>query len=136
MFLNSLNHTEKENFMKLAVAIIKADGTVEESEKQILTAYAHEMQIPVHSLEVLEDTDKIIRNFAMNATDQIKRIVFVELLALALADGNYVPEEQTLIQQLADAFGFDRNFIEQAIYLEDAYISVYRSLVHLVEKGE
>lgn len=39
MFLNSLNSTEKDNFMKLAVAVIKADGVVEESEKQILSAY-------------------------------------------------------------------------------------------------
>ena len=39
MFLNSLNSTEKDNFMKLAVALIKADGVVEESEKQILSAF-------------------------------------------------------------------------------------------------
>ena len=37
MFLNLLNPTEKENFIKLAVAVIKADGVIEESEKQILT---------------------------------------------------------------------------------------------------
>lgn len=47
MFLNSLNPTEKDNFMKLAVAVITADGVVEESEKQVLFAYANELQIPV-----------------------------------------------------------------------------------------
>ena len=29
MFLNSLNPTEKDNFMRLAVAVIKADGVVD-----------------------------------------------------------------------------------------------------------
>ena len=136
MFLNSLNPTEKDNFMKLAVAVIKAEGVVEESEKQILSAYANEMQIPVCSLNEQSNADNIIKEFAMNSTLQTKRIVFLELLALAFADGNYAAEEKVLVQQLADAFEFDRVFIEQAINLEDAYIAAYMSLVNLVEKGE
>lgn len=136
MFLNSLNPTEKGNFMKLAVAVIKADGVVEESEKQILSAYANEMQIPVCNLDEQYDTDSIIKEFAMTSTLQTKRIIFLELLALAFADGNYAAEEKALVQQLADAFEFDRAFIEQAINLEDAYVAAYMSLVNLVEKGE
>lgn len=136
MFLNSLNPTEKDNFMKLAVAVIKADGVVEESEKQILSAYANEMQIPVCNLDEQCDADNIIKEFAMTSTPQTKRIIFLELLALAFADGNYAAEEKALVQQLADAFEFDRAFIEQAINLEDAYVAAYMSLVNLVEKGE
>lgn len=136
MFLNSLNPTEKDNFMKLAVAVIKADGVVEESEKQILSAYANEMQIPVCNLNEQSNVDNIIKEFAMNSTLQTKRIVFLELLALAFADGSYAAEEKALVQQLADAFEFDRSFIEQAINLEDAYVAAYMSLVNLVEKGE
>lgn len=136
MFLNSLNPVEKDNFMKLAVAIIKADGIVEESEKQILSAYANEMQILVCNLEEQGDTDKVIKEFAMNSTIQTKRIVFLELLALAFADGNYATEEKALVQELADAFDFDKSFIEQAVNLEDAYVAAYMSLVNLVEKGE
>lgn len=136
MFLNSLNPTEKDNFMKLAVAVIKADGVVEEPEKQILSAYANEMQIPVCNLDEQCDADNIIKEFAMTSTSQTKRIVFLELLALAFADGNYAAEEKALVQQLADAFEFDKAFIEQAINLEDAYVVAYMSLVNLVEKGE
>lgn len=98
MFLNSLNPTEKDNFMKLAVAVIKADGVVEESEKQILSAYANEMQIPVCNLDEQCDADNIIKEFAMTSTPQTKRIVFLELLALAFADGNYAAEEKVLVQ--------------------------------------
>lgn len=136
MFLNSLNPTEKDNFMKLAIAIIKADGVVEESEKQILSAYANEMQIPVCNLDELCDADSIIKEFAMTSTPQTKRIIFLELLALTFSDGNYTTEEKALAQQLADAFEFDRTFIEQAINLNDAYIAAYMSLANLVEKGE
>ena len=136
MFLNSLNPTEKDNFMKLAVAVIKADGVVEESEKQILSAYANEMLIPICNLDEQCDVDSIIKELAMTSTPQTKRIIFLELLALAFADGNYAAEEKALVQQLADAFEFDRAFIEQAINLEDAYVAAYMSLVNLVEKGE
>lgn len=136
MFLSSLNPTEKNNFMKLAVAVIKADGVVEESEKQILSAYANEMLIPVCNLDEQFDANSIIKEFAMISTPQAKRIIFLELLALAFADGNYATEERTLVQQMADAFEFNRTFIEHAINLEDAYAAAYMSLINLVEKGE
>ena len=57
-------------------------------------------------------------------------------IPIYFADGNYAAEEKALVQQLADAFEFDRAFIEQAINLEDAYVAAYMSLVNLVEKGE
>lgn len=136
MFLNSLNPTEKDNFMKLAVAIIKSDGIVEESEMQILSAYANEMQIPVCNFDGQDDNDKLIREFAINSTPQTKRIVFLELLALVFADGNYATEEKALVQQIASAFELDKAFIEQAINIEDAYVAAYMSLVNLAEKGE
>lgn len=136
MFLNLLNTTEKSNFMKLAMAVIKADGIIEDSEKQILSAYANEMQIDICNIEEQVDTEKIIKEYAMNSTVQTKRIVFIELLALAFADGNYAIEEKTLIQQLANAFDIDRTFIEKAINLEDAYMTAYMSLINMVEKGE
>lgn len=136
MFLNSLSPTEKDNFMRLAVAVIKADGVVEEYEKQILSAYANEMLIPIFNLDEQCDVDSIIKEFAMTSTPQTKRIIFLELLALAFVDGNYAAEDKTLIQQLADAFEFDRAFIEQAVKLEDTYVAAYMSLVNFVEKGE
>lgn len=136
MFLNSLNPTEKDNFMKLAMTLIKADGVVEESEKQILSAYANEMQIQVRSLDEQCDTDKVIEEFAKSSSLKTRRIIFLELLALAFADGNYVAEEKELIKCLANAFELDKTFVDRAINLEDAYVAAYMSLVNLVEKGE
>lgn len=136
MFLNSLNPTEKDNFMKLAMTLIKADGVVEESEKQILSAYANEMHIQVRSLDEQCDTDKVIEELAKSSSLKTRRIIFLELLALAFADGNYVAEEKELLKCLANAFELDRTFIDRAVNLEDAYVAAYMSLVNLVEKGE
>lgn len=136
MFLNSLNPTEKDNFMRLAMTLIKADGVVEESEKQILSAYANEMQIQVSSLDEQCDTDKVIEELAKSSSLKTRRIIFLELLALAFADWNYVAEEKELLKCLANAFELDRTFIDRAVNLEDAYVAAYMSLVNLVEKGE
>lgn len=136
MFLNSLNQKEKDSFMKLAVAIIKADGVVEESEKQILSAYANEMQISVCDIDVQCDINSVIDELASSSSPQTKRIIFLELLALAFADGNYAFEEKVLVQKMINSFGLDNAFVEQAINLEDAYIAAYMSLIHLVEEGD
>lgn len=122
--------------MRLAMTLIKADGVVEESEKQILSAYANEMQIQVRSLDEQCDTDKVIEELAKSSSLKTRRIIFLELLALAFADGNYVAEEKELLKCLANAFELDRTFIDRAVNLEDAYVAAYMSLVNLVEKGE
>lgn len=88
MFLNLLNAKEKNDFLKLAVAAIKADGVIEDSEMQTVTAYVNEMQIPVCNTDDPVDVDAIIGEFASNSTVQVKRIVLVELLALVFADGS------------------------------------------------
>ncbi len=136
MFLNSLSSEEKIVFKNLAIAMIKADGIVEESETQILAAYANEMQIPMDGLEADGNVDDSIKELAQSSTPQAKRIIFLELLALAFSDGNYAPEEKELIKKLAEAFQLDQAFIERSINLEDAYMAAYSALVHLIEKGE
>ena len=136
MFLNILNSVEKDCFMRLAVAMIKADGCVEEMEEQIISAYAEEIQRPLFDFDEEYDVNVSIEELAANSTLQTKRIIFLELLGLAFADGNYAVEEKALLQQLIDAFQFDSTFIERAINAEDAYISAYMSIVNLIEKGE
>ncbi len=136
MFLKSLNSREKDHFLKLAMAIMKADGVIGESKKLMLSDYANEMKITSFNLEERCETDKIIEEFVMTSTPKTKRIVFLELLALAFADGNYSTEEKTLVQQLANAFKLEKTFIERAKNLQDAYLTVYTSLVNLIEKGE
>lgn len=136
MFLNLLNQTEKDQFMKLAIAVIKVDGCTKEREEQLLSTYIKELQIPMCDFSEQYDILHIIEEIATKSTKQIQRIIFIELVALAFSDGNYAFEEKLLIQQLITAFQFEPAFVEQVINLEDAYISVYMSLINLIEEGE
>ncbi len=136
MFLSRLNPTEKDCFIKLAVAIMKADGCVEKVKNDFLSVYTKELQLPTLNLEEQYNINPIIEELAKNSTIQNKRIIFLELLALALVDGEYAIEEKTILGQLIKAFGLEPSFVEQAINTEDAYISTYLTIVDLIEKGE
>lgn len=134
MFLNLLNQKEKDNFLKLAVAAIKADGVIEDAEIQTLSAYAHEMQIPVCNTDDPVDVEVIVGEFAANSTSKVKRIVLVELLALVFADGDYSAEEKGLVQQIANAFNFNADLVDHVVDLEKSYMASCSSLVAFVDK--
>lgn len=136
MFLKELNQNEKEQFLSLAVVVIKADGIVEEAEKDLLNAYATEMEVNLGSITIHDDVENVIASLANNSTEAIKRAVFIELLALAFADGDYAVEEKELLQKVAKGFGLKSDFVERAADLQNAYVAVYTSLFNLVKKGE
>ena len=98
--------------------------------------YTKELQLPTLNLEEQYNINPIIEELAKNSTIQNKRIIFLELLALALVDGEYAIEEKTILGQLIKAFELEPSFVEQAINTEDAYISTYLTIVDLIEKGE
>lgn len=139
MVLNLLNSREKELFLYLAVALIKSDGVIHESEKVVLQLYAKEMEISIPS-NLYEKQDLAIKEWIAelsNLSDiKTKRAIFVELSALAFADGNYSIEEKEIIQMLAESFNFDDKTIEYIIGLQDSYMISYYSLLNFIEKGE
>ena len=139
MVLNLLNSREKELFLYLAIALIKSDGVIHESEKVVLQLYAKEMEIPIPS-NLYEKRDLAIKEWIAelsNLSDiKTKRAIFVELSALAFADGNYSIEEKEIIQMLAESFNFDDKTIEYIIGLQDSYMISYYSLLNFIEKGE
>ena len=139
MVLNLLNSREKELFLYLAVALIKSDGVIHESEKVVLQLYAKEMEISIPS-NLYEKQDLAIKEWIAelsNLSDiKTKRAIFVELSALAFADGNYSIEEKEIIQMLAESFNFDDKTIEYIIGLQVSYMISYYSLLNFIEKGE
>lgn len=135
MFLTTLNKNEKEEFLSLAVAVIKADGIVDEAEKDLLNAYATEMQVNLNDIAIQDDVENVITSVANNSTETTKRAVFIELLALAFADGDYAVEEKEIVQKVAQGFGLKPDFVERAVNLQDSYTAVCSSLVNLVKEG-
>lgn len=135
MFLNALKPKEKELFLNLAMAVIKADGIIEDSEQEMLTAYAEEMHVSVNDVNFTPDINTSIKEAATIESEQTKRIFLVELLALSLVDGKFAEEEQNIITKVANAFGISKENVSKAVELEDAYITASSSLINFVEEG-
>ena len=61
-----------------------------------------------------EFKNEILSEIMQHFTDeQTKNIVFVEILALIFADGNYAEEEKMIIKEIKEEFGFSPDKYER-----------------------
>jgi uncharacterized tellurite resistance protein B-like protein len=130
MFLGKLSQDEQTAFMKLASIIVKSDLNITESEEKLFSEYESEMGRTFGDLikqdfnldEVLTSTENI---------DVIKkRIIFFELLGLALCDNSFEDMEQKVIEKI-------RVKLDINIEMQNAMLSTINKLMKAyVEIGE
>lgn len=138
MFLKFLNEREKIIFMKLAVAIIHADGKLEESEKQMMAEYSQEMGITLCNLDEqinLQEITDLAKEIGSNSTDSVKRIFLLELLACANSDNDFANEEKTLMKSFLNAFDLTETDFNTCLKLLKEYLKITSTLANFV-KGE
>lgn len=136
MFLNQLNQQEKEIFLKLAIAVIRADKKIEENEKKYIAEYAHEMNIQSYDLNIDVDDNALCKNIIENSSDAIKRIFLVELTACAYSDGRFDKEEKSLISSITSDLGLNENELSECVKLLETYTSATAELGRFVKEGK
>ena len=111
MFLNELNQDEKVAFMELAHLIANSNGILHENEKKMLDTYDREMSLDLQISDLEElSLEKIVPIFG---SKRVKRIVFLEAIAVAFSDGVYHEEQKNLIEELKIAFQFSDEEYEE-----------------------
>lgn len=103
MFLGMLSPRCKENFLDLAIHLVMADNVLRREEKNILAGYCGEMGLDYFQNRKPMELDTLIRSFDEESW-QVKKIVFFELISLALSDKDYAPEEKALIKRIKAGF--------------------------------
>jgi len=136
MFLNLLNDEEKRIFLKLAVAVIKADGRLEESEKQYITDYSREMGITEYSLDEKIEVNALADKIGKDSTDIVKRIFLLELTACANADGDFADTEKSLINSLVKTFKLSDSSLQECLDLLAEYTKISAKLMSFVQEGK
>lgn len=136
MFLNLLNDEEKRIFLKLAVAVIKADGRLEESEKQYIADYSREMGITEYSLDEKIEVTALAEKIGKDSTDIVKRIFLLELTACANADGDFADTEKSLINSLVKAFKLSDSSLQECLDLLAEYTKISAKLMSFVQEGK
>ncbi len=134
MFLSILNGEEREYFLNLAINIAHIDGNFSVSEKVQINAYASEMGIILKDkMNYSKTNDELIAELSKSNTTA-KKVIFAEIIALALVDGMHSAEEE-LLNVLQDKFGLDDEFKEDLTSWYGQILPLYRRGYELVGIG-
>ncbi|WP_274880543.1 hypothetical protein [Vibrio harveyi] len=127
MFLNALNTQEKEVFLNLIINLANVDGEFSNEEQNQLSAYLAEMNLDLKEPEAYENHSSDLIASLQSSSDISKRIIFMELYALAVADG-LNEEEKNLLDSIQEAFGFSDSFTSEVL-------DWYTKLLPMYKKG-
>lgn len=136
MFLNLLNNEEKRIFLKLAIAVVQADGKLEESEKQYIAEYAREAGLSDYDLDTKFEPLPLAKKIGSDSAESVKRIFLLELTACAKADGNFAETEKSLINSFVKAFGLSDESLQKCNQLIEEYTKISAKLISFIEEGK
>ncbi|MGL5351773.1 MAG: hypothetical protein ACRDA5_00460, partial [Clostridium sp.] len=106
MFLNELNENESVAFVNVVSEFANVDNTFAKEEKEVLKGYLEELNLnedvigKVNFEEALQILD--------DSKDRIKKIIYFELIGLALVDGEYQEAEVDFLDNIASRFTISR----------------------------
>lgn len=106
MFLKELNKDESTCFLNLVSIFAKVDNKFAKEEKVLVEEYREELGIYSEEIRTME-YDEII-NILKKSSDKAKKIIYFELVGLALVDGEYEDEEVDFLEKIADEFNITR----------------------------
>ena len=114
MFLSVLSNDEKVKFLNLLNNAANVDGDFSEVEQKQIDAYINEMGLSPEQVKFDPlSTEELLAYFSEKSS-QIKKCVFVELLALVFVDGKYTEIEKNLLKQTQIQFSLSNEFEKEA----------------------
>lgn len=129
MFLEKLSEREKEVFLDLARATAKANGMVEDSEKEMIRRYCREMSMDEHKIYDEVTVDEAAE-FLKGSSSKVRNIIIVELMILCSADGEKDKEEKKFVKDLAEKIGISLETYD--ILKKD--VKAYHEMIHDMKK--
>lgn len=107
MFLNELNKTEAGAFINLVSQFANIDNEFAKEEKQVIHDYLNELSLNKDDVEELS-LDNILATLK-TSNDRVKRIIYFELVGLALVDGEYEDHEVDFLDNIASELNISRS---------------------------
>ncbi len=104
MFLGKLNKDEQTIFMQLSNIIIKSDLEITGAEEKLFFEYESEMGKSFNGYLEKEFNLKDVLSLTEKYNEKAKKVIFFELLGLALCDGNFDNLEQNVIEKIRTSF--------------------------------
>jgi tellurite resistance protein len=104
MYLLQLETEERKLFLELAHLIANSDGIIVEQEEEMLERYRDEMNLSHKEYEIQNlSLDNILAELKDHSLEN-KRMILLEVLAIAFSDGVYDEEQKQIIKKLKQSF--------------------------------
>ena len=107
MFLKELSHKEAIAFTNLLNQFASIDNIINQKEKRLIRDYTTELGLSDKKIDKMT-YEQIICELR-NSKERIKRIIYFELIGLALVDGNYGDVEIDYLDKVAIDLDINRS---------------------------
>ena len=107
MFLNELKRDEAIAFLELVNQMANVDEVFAKEEKELIEDYKEELKLP-KDYEMKNISYEDIMKMLSKATVRNKRIIYFEILGLALIDGDYEAREIELLEKIEKDLNIER----------------------------
>jgi uncharacterized tellurite resistance protein B-like protein len=128
MFLNNLSLEQRKVFLGLANRILIIDNSVDGAEISYLHRICAEMSLDLHDGEEypIETLNEVFQK------NEEKRLVIIELMALAQSNEEFHEYEKEFIEKVINAFGIDDSIIEEMEMLVNEYFAIHKKLANFI----
>lgn len=128
MFLNLLEESNKELFLKVCVHASLANEFFAEEEKEMIYAYCREMNIKEQIPDESGDFGQVVDSLAAQTNDVEKKIVILEILGLIKSDGIYDEKEKCFMKELVERLKVQTDVLSKFNSLLEIYLVVCKEL--------
>ena len=115
MFLSVLSKDEKLNFSQLLELVAKIDGTLSRQENEQISVYLNEMGLTEVDIPKNEVSIDELINKLSEASETVKKAIFIELLAFVYVDGEFCEKEKACIDKIQSIFGLSVEYKKEVI---------------------
>ena len=131
MFLSNLKSRQKELFLDLAIKAAEVNSEMVFAEKNMLKAFALELNItPRYSTE--KKTGDIIDELKHISSVVESKIILFEILGILVSDAEFDNREKEFISNIAAAFNMEKKIIDDMMNLIKEYALLYNRIYHFV----
>ena len=133
MLLSQLSDESKKLFLNLEMILANVDGEFSESEKKAIANHCAEMKIEPIAYDETVQLENVISAINNTMTKKEKKIVFIELVSIALVDGEYHESEKKFIESLREFLQIPEEVSEQAVGLMQKLLDISKEIDNFVE---
>ena len=134
MYLNKLSAKQKEIFLDICISLSNIDDDFANEERKVIDELCDEMSISPRYV-TSKDSNLLIDEIVEISNPNERKIIFLELLGIAMADKKIAPKEKEFMERILKKFDFDEKALEEGILLVNELYDVYSKINNFLKWG-